>query len=63
MPLFLGLIFMFHPVLGIVACAGAAILFGLAILSEFTTRAPWQRASSESMQAHRFAETSLAMPM
>jgi PrtD family type I secretion system ABC transporter len=58
-PLFLGLIFLFHPVLGFVACAGAVILFGLTILSEFTTRAPWQRASSESMQAHRFAETSL----
>ncbi|WP_088348186.1 MULTISPECIES: type I secretion system permease/ATPase [Rhodomicrobium] len=58
-PLFLGLIFLFHPVLGIVACVGAAILFGLAILSEFMTRAPWQRASSESLQAHRFAEASL----
>jgi PrtD family type I secretion system ABC transporter len=58
-PVFLGIIFLFHPVLGITACIGAAILFALAILSEFTTRMPWQRASAESMQAHRFAETSL----
>jgi PrtD family type I secretion system ABC transporter len=58
-PLFLGLIFLFHPLLGVVALIGAAILFILAILSELTTRAPWQRATSESMQAHRFAETSV----
>ncbi|NJM34160.1 MAG: type I secretion system permease/ATPase [Rhodomicrobium sp.] len=58
-PLFLGLIFLFHPLLGIVALAGAIILFVLAIMSEFMTRAPWQQASNESMQAHRFAETSL----
>ncbi len=58
-PLFLALIFLFHPLLGIVACVGAAILLVLAILSELTTRAPWQRATSESMQAHRFAEASL----
>ena len=58
-PLFLGLIFLFHPLLGVVALIGAAILFFLAILSEFTTRAPWQRATAESMQAHRFAEASV----
>ncbi len=58
-PLFLGLIFLFHPLLGAVACAGALILLVLAILSEFSTRVPWQRASAENMQAHRFAETSL----
>ncbi len=58
-PLFLALIFLFHPLLGAVACAGAAILLVLAVLSEFTTRAPWQKATSESMQAHRFAEASL----
>jgi PrtD family type I secretion system ABC transporter len=58
-PLFLGLIFLFHPLLGMVACGGAIVLLLLAILSEFSTRVPWQRASSESMQAHSFAETSL----
>jgi PrtD family type I secretion system ABC transporter len=58
-PLFLGLIFMFHPMLGAVALTGAFILFALAVLSEFLTRTPWQRATTESMQAHRFAEASL----
>jgi PrtD family type I secretion system ABC transporter len=58
-PLFLGLIYLFHPLLGAVALSGAAILFFLAVLSELTTRAPWQRAAAESMQAHRFAEASL----
>ncbi len=58
-PLFLGLIFLFHPVLGVVALSGAVILLVLAVLSELMTRDPWQRATSESMQAHRFAEASL----
>jgi PrtD family type I secretion system ABC transporter len=58
-PLFLGLIFLFHPLLGAVAVGGAVVLFVLAVLSELTTRAPWQRATTESMQAHRFAEASL----
>jgi PrtD family type I secretion system ABC transporter len=58
-PLFLGLIFLFHPLLGAVAVSGAVVLFVLAVLSELMTRAPWQRATSESMQAHRFAEASL----
>jgi PrtD family type I secretion system ABC transporter len=58
-PLFLGLIFLFHPVLGIVACAGAAALFALAVMSELFTREPWRRASGESVQAHRFADASL----
>jgi PrtD family type I secretion system ABC transporter len=58
-PLFLGLVFLFHPVLGIVACIGAGLLFGLAVLSEFFTRDPWKRASAEGVQAHRFADASL----
>jgi PrtD family type I secretion system ABC transporter len=58
-PLFLGLIFLFHPLLGVVAVSGAVVLFVLAVLSELMTRAPWQRATAESMQAHRFAEASL----
>jgi PrtD family type I secretion system ABC transporter len=58
-PLFLGLIFLFHPLLGAVAVSGAVVLFVLAVLSELMTRAPWQRATAESMQAHRFAEASL----
>jgi PrtD family type I secretion system ABC transporter len=58
-PLFLGLIFLFHPVLGIVACVGAGALFALAVMSEYFTRDPWKKASSESVQAHRFADASL----
>lgn len=58
-PLFLALIFLFHPLLGVVSCAGAALLLVLAVLSEFTTRAPLQEAAAEMIQAHRFAEASL----
>jgi PrtD family type I secretion system ABC transporter len=58
-PLFLAIVFLFHSLLGMVALSGAVILLLLAILSEITTRQSWHRATAESIQAHRFAESSL----
>jgi len=58
-PVFIGIIFLFHPWLGMVALAGALMLFALAILSEVMTRKPMREASSDSLMAHRLAESSL----
>jgi PrtD family type I secretion system ABC transporter len=58
-PIFIGLIFLFHPWLGAVALSGAMLLFAFAFLSEITSRQTMQRAAMESMRAHRFAESSL----
>lgn len=58
-PLFLALVFLLHPWLGIVAVAGAAILFGLAVLNEWLTRKPLNDASSDALRAVGFAEASL----
>lgn len=44
-PLYLGVIFLFHPFLGLVATAGAALLFLLAILSEVVNRKPLREAA------------------
>jgi PrtD family type I secretion system ABC transporter len=58
-PLFLGLIFLFHPVLGLVALMAAVVIFALAAANEITTRAPLARASQGANRANSFVETSL----
>ena len=40
MPLFLGFIFLLHPVLGWITTAGAVLLVGLTLLTEYKVRAP-----------------------
>lgn len=40
MPLYVGVCFLFHPLIGIAALAGAVILIVLTIIAEFATRAP-----------------------
>jgi len=59
MPLYLIVIFLFHPVLGYVALAGAVLLFVLAILNEVLTRKPLQQASLEISTANALAATGL----
>jgi PrtD family type I secretion system ABC transporter len=54
--IFLFVIFMFHEVLGLVAVAGAILLFGLAVLNEFVTRGPIGEANAYSLTALKRAE-------
>ena len=57
MPLYLGLIYLLHPWLGLLALGGGAVLFGLAVLTELRSRA-WTRAASTSALTRRqFVET------
>ncbi|NIA67455.1 type I secretion system permease/ATPase [Pelagibius litoralis] len=58
-PLFLVIVFLLHPLLGLVALSGAVILFVLALISEFATRTPLREASRDSAAAHGFAEATL----
>ncbi len=58
-PLFLLITFLFHPILGGIAVLGAAVLFGLAILSEITTRKPLAEANAASVVALKRAEASV----
>jgi len=44
-PLFIGVIFLLHPLLGLTATLGAAVLFGIAYLNEVSTRQPLAQAS------------------
>lgn len=58
-PVFIALIFLFHPLLGIIATCGAALLFALALISEFATRGAYARASGKSRAAMQFADAAI----
>ncbi len=51
-PIFLVLVFVLHPALGVLATTGALVIFGLAYLSELATR----KAMSEAATAQRDSE-------
>ena len=58
-PVFLALIFAFHPWLGLVATVGALVIFSLALLNELATRRRLQAANQEGAQAQHFATATL----
>ena len=58
-PLFLALCFAFHPWLGMVATAGAVIIFILALANEFSTRGLLQEAGSANQGAAHFVNTTM----
>lgn len=57
-PLYLGVVFAFHPVLGITAAAGAVVLFALTILSERLAHKPMQAALESWQKRQDLAEAS-----
>ncbi|WP_149140038.1 type I secretion system permease/ATPase [Gemmobacter caeruleus] len=56
-PLFLGAIFIFHPMMGWLSIAGGIILVAVTVLNQRATKVPLQRANSTTMQAERIADT------
>ncbi len=54
--LFVGLIFLFHPLLGAVAIVGIAILFLLGVISELSGRDPARAASNAVRKSNRTAD-------
>jgi PrtD family type I secretion system ABC transporter len=56
LPLFLVLIYLFHPVLGAVALAGAVLMLALAVLNERLTRAPLEQVLAAGRRAGRFVD-------
>jgi PrtD family type I secretion system ABC transporter len=59
MPVFIAVVFMFHPLLGIIALCGAAVLFVMAVLNEVATRSTLRDATRESLQAQGYAAAAL----
>jgi PrtD family type I secretion system ABC transporter len=58
-PIYLLILFLIHPVLGVVATIGAAVLLGLAWLNEIWTRGPLKDAELAGTQSYIFTENVL----
>lgn len=58
-PLYLLLIYFFHPLLGAVATIGAVIMFGLSILQELLIRNRMSRANANNQANQRFIDAIL----
>lgn len=56
-PVFIAIIFLFHPWMGMVALCGAVALFVLAVLSEIATRSVLSRSSRSGLEAQEFASS------
>ena len=58
-PIFLVVVFLMHPWLGLLSLAGAIVLFVLALVNEFASRSLLRDAEGISMQAVRRAEAAV----
>lgn len=58
-PLFVALIWMLHPLLGLVAVSSAAVLFLLSIANEFATRKVSETANKAQIEAIRLADAAI----
>lgn len=58
-PVYLGVVFLFHPLLGLVACAGAGLLGLMVLAQELTTRNLARRYVTASRETGRFIGAAL----
>ena len=59
-PVYVVIIYLFHPVLGAIAIAAALVLLAVAMLNEKLSRGPLEAMQVESRKAARFAEQGMA---
>ena len=59
MPIYVAVLFLFHPYLGVVAVIAAIILIILAVWNEHATRGDLQDANREAMAAQQLAQSNL----
>lgn len=58
-PLFILIVFLFHPLLGLIALGGSAVLVGVALVHHLATRPHHEVASRKAADANSFMEQSL----
>ena len=58
-PFYLGLIFLFHPVLGLIALCGAGVMVGLSILQENLVGERMKEANHHNAKNYRFVDSFL----
>jgi PrtD family type I secretion system ABC transporter len=59
LPIYVGVIFLFHPLLGLVATAGAALLIAAAVANEKLSREPLEALQEANRRAMRYVDASL----
>lgn len=59
MPLFIGILFVIDPLVGVLTLAGAAALFGLAMAQDKLSRPPLQQANEAALKGYAFTEAGL----
>lgn len=59
MPLFIGILFVIDPLVGVLTLAGAAALFGLAMLQDKLSRPPLQQSNEAALKGYAFTEAGL----
>ncbi|HIC99765.1 MAG TPA: type I secretion system permease/ATPase [Piscirickettsiaceae bacterium] len=59
-PIYIGVIFLLHPLVGWFAVGATLVLLALAVINELTTRKPLQQANQQANQAVNFAHNNLA---
>lgn len=55
-PLFIGAIFVLHPLMGWLAVGGGVVILGITLLNQWFTRLPLQRATAAALAANRTSE-------
>ncbi len=58
-PVFLSVVFLLHPWLGVLALLSTGVLLGLGVLTETRSRGPYRTAAEQAAEAQRFAENGL----
>lgn len=58
-PIFLLILFLFHPVIGVIAIVGGLILLALGLLNEFQSRNAYSKISGDRVEASNYADASL----
>ncbi|HUF57036.1 MAG TPA: ABC transporter transmembrane domain-containing protein, partial [Thermohalobaculum sp.] len=56
-PIFVGAIFLFHPLLGWIAVAGSLVLITLTALNQFRSRAPGAESQAATQEAEQLGES------
>lgn len=56
-PVYLAIIYAFHPLLGTVALCGAVVLVAITLMTEAMTRHPTKSASTDNVERHGLADT------
>ncbi|MCK5190622.1 MAG: type I secretion system permease/ATPase, partial [Methylococcales bacterium] len=59
MPIYVAVLFLFHPVFGVMAVIAAVILIFMAVWNEYATRGDLQDANGQSMAAQQLAQSNL----